>query len=133
MFTLQVVELDWWSVSRDCVMYAIAVVTLILTLLDDVIYWHEALLLVLMYTLYILGKLYAFADTVSTITFRQTSRLCFNELLTIYYMFIANDKLLQNNYNCKFIKNCKRFKRIPNSVCRFETILHHALFKPFTF
>ncbi|CAH0578194.1 unnamed protein product [Chrysodeixis includens] len=54
----KVVELDWWSVSRDCVMYAIAVVTLILTLLDDVIYWHEALLLVLMYTLYILAMVF---------------------------------------------------------------------------
>jgi Ca2+/Na+ antiporter len=51
-----VIELDWWSVSRDCLMYAIAVVALILTLLDDKIYWHEALVLVLMYTFYILGK-----------------------------------------------------------------------------
>lgn len=51
----QVVDLDWWSVSRDCVMYAVAVVALILTLLDDVIYWHEALLLVLMYIFYILA------------------------------------------------------------------------------
>ncbi|CAB3225694.1 unnamed protein product [Arctia plantaginis] len=54
----RVVELDWWSVSRDCVMYAVAVVALILTLLDDVIYWHEALLLVLMYTLYILAMIF---------------------------------------------------------------------------
>ncbi|KAH9628037.1 hypothetical protein HF086_018012 [Spodoptera exigua] len=51
----KVVDLDWWSVSRDCVMYAVAVVALILTLLDDVIYWHEALLLVLMYIFYILA------------------------------------------------------------------------------
>ena len=58
VFDSQVVDLDWWSVSRDCVMYAVAVVALILTLLDDVIYWHEALLLVLMYIFYILGKLY---------------------------------------------------------------------------
>lgn len=37
-------------------MYAVAVLALILTLLDDIVHWHEALLLVLMYTLYILGK-----------------------------------------------------------------------------
>ncbi|XP_050683248.1 sodium/potassium/calcium exchanger 4-like [Leptidea sinapis] len=54
----KMIELDWWSVSRDCLMYAVAVVALILTLLDDVVYWHEALLLVLMYTLYILAMVF---------------------------------------------------------------------------
>ncbi|CAH2103533.1 unnamed protein product [Euphydryas editha] len=54
----RVIELDWWSVSRDCMMYAVAVVALILTLLDDKIYWYEALLLVLMYTFYILAMVY---------------------------------------------------------------------------
>lgn len=53
---IQAIELDWWSVSRDCMMYAVAVVALILTLLDDKVYWQEALVLVLMYTLYILGR-----------------------------------------------------------------------------
>ncbi|CAH2034279.1 unnamed protein product, partial [Iphiclides podalirius] len=52
------VELDWWSVSRDCLMYAVAVVALILTLMDNVVQWHEALLLVLMYTLYILAMVF---------------------------------------------------------------------------
>ncbi|XP_041987136.1 sodium/potassium/calcium exchanger 4-like [Aricia agestis] len=54
----RVIELDWWSVSRDCMMYAVAVVALILSLLDDKVYWHEALLLVLMYTLYILAMVF---------------------------------------------------------------------------
>ncbi|CAH2985430.1 unnamed protein product [Chilo suppressalis] len=58
LFTSQVIELDWWSVSRDCLMYAVTVVALILTLLDDKIYWHEALLLVLMYTFYILAMVF---------------------------------------------------------------------------
>lgn len=58
LFVGKVVDLDWWSVSRDCVMYAIAVIALILTLLDDVVYWHEALLLVLMYTLYIFAMVF---------------------------------------------------------------------------
>nr|XP_034839557.1 sodium/potassium/calcium exchanger 4-like [Maniola hyperantus] len=51
----KVVELDWWSVSRDCMMYAVAVVVLIFTLLDDKVYWYEALLLVALYTFYILN------------------------------------------------------------------------------
>ncbi|XP_045531328.1 sodium/potassium/calcium exchanger 3-like [Pieris brassicae] len=54
----RVIELDWWSISRDCLMYAVAVLALILTLLDDMVYWHEALLLVLMYTLYILAMVF---------------------------------------------------------------------------
>ncbi|XP_072930484.1 sodium/potassium/calcium exchanger 5-like [Epargyreus clarus] len=64
----RVIDLDWWSVSRDCMMYAVAVVALILTLLDNTVYWHEALLLVLMYTFYILamvfnGRLDSFAKS----------------------------------------------------------------------
>ncbi|KAL0902413.1 hypothetical protein ABMA27_000291 [Loxostege sticticalis] len=58
LFAGRVIDLDWWSVSRDCLMYAVAVVALILTLLDDTIYWHEALLLVLMYTFYILAMVF---------------------------------------------------------------------------
>ncbi|XP_059055192.1 sodium/potassium/calcium exchanger 3-like isoform X2 [Achroia grisella] len=54
----RVIDLDWWSISRDCLMYAIAVIALILTLLDDKIYWHEALLLVLMYTVYIITMVF---------------------------------------------------------------------------
>ncbi|CAG4955216.1 unnamed protein product [Colias eurytheme] len=52
------IDLDWWSISRDCLMYAVAVLALILTLLDDMVYWHEALLLVLMYTFYILAMVF---------------------------------------------------------------------------
>ncbi|KAG6452277.1 sodium/potassium/calcium exchanger 4 [Manduca sexta] len=71
------VELDWWSVSRDCLMYAVAVVALILTLLDGKIYWHEALLLVLMYILYILamvfnGRLGSFAKHGCCFTFKKS-------------------------------------------------------------
>ncbi|CAH0746111.1 unnamed protein product [Diatraea saccharalis] len=58
LFAGRVIELDWWSVSRDCLMYAVTVVALILTLLDDMIQWYEALLLVLMYTFYILAMVF---------------------------------------------------------------------------
>ncbi|XP_068619547.1 sodium/potassium/calcium exchanger 5-like [Battus philenor] len=58
LVTARMVELDWWSVSRDCLMYAIAVVALIFALMDNAVQWYEALLLVLMYTLYILAMVF---------------------------------------------------------------------------
>ncbi|XP_052746522.1 sodium/potassium/calcium exchanger 4-like [Bicyclus anynana] len=54
----KVIILDWWSISRDCMMYAVAVVALILTLLDSKVYWYEALLLILAYIWYIVAMVY---------------------------------------------------------------------------
>ncbi|KPJ09354.1 Sodium/potassium/calcium exchanger 5 [Papilio machaon] len=54
----RVVELDRWAVSRDCLVYALAVVVLVLALRDNVVYWHEALALVLMYAIYILAMVF---------------------------------------------------------------------------
>lgn len=45
--------MDWWPVSRDCLMYAVSVIALILTLQDGVVMWYEAALLVLFYIIYI--------------------------------------------------------------------------------
>lgn len=56
LFAGQVVYLDWWPVSRDCLMYAISVIALIITLEDGKIMWYEALVLVLAYCIYIAGK-----------------------------------------------------------------------------
>lgn len=44
-------------VSRDCLMYAVAVVSLIVTLQDGIVMWYEALILVLIYMMYIAGKI----------------------------------------------------------------------------
>lgn len=52
----QVIELDWWAVSRDSMMYGVAVISLIFTLQDDKVDWYEAVILVTAYTLYILGR-----------------------------------------------------------------------------
>lgn len=52
----QVIELDWWAVSRDSLMYGVAVISLIFTLQDDKVEWYEATILVTAYTLYILGR-----------------------------------------------------------------------------
>ncbi|CAL8113417.1 unnamed protein product [Orchesella dallaii] len=49
-----VVPLEWWSVTRDCLCYSVAVILLITVLRDEKIYWYEALILVLVYVLYII-------------------------------------------------------------------------------
>ena len=56
MHVQQVVPLEWWSVTRDCLCYSISVILLIIVLRDEKIYWYEALVLVLIYAFYILGK-----------------------------------------------------------------------------
>lgn len=52
----QVIRLDRWPVTRDCLMYGLAVIGLILTLLDGKIMWYESLCLVLAYAFYIAGE-----------------------------------------------------------------------------
>lgn len=52
----QVIMLDRWPVTRDCLMYGFAVIALILTLLDGKIMWYEGMCLVLAYAFYIGGE-----------------------------------------------------------------------------
>nr|XP_033341286.1 sodium/potassium/calcium exchanger 4-like isoform X1 [Megalopta genalis]XP_033341287.1 sodium/potassium/calcium exchanger 4-like isoform X2 [Megalopta genalis] len=54
IFANQVLKLAWWPVTRDSAAYAITVLLLVLTLRDGRIEWYEALILVLIYVLYIL-------------------------------------------------------------------------------
>ncbi|ODM92819.1 Sodium/potassium/calcium exchanger 5, partial [Orchesella cincta] len=49
------IPLDWWSLTRDSAFYLISVVALIIVLLDGRVYWHEALMFLVIYGLYILG------------------------------------------------------------------------------
>lgn len=56
LFAGQVIFLDWWPVSRDSLMYAVSVISLIVVLQDGKIMWYEALALVLAYMIYIAGK-----------------------------------------------------------------------------
>lgn len=53
LFCLQVVPLDWWPVTRDCVAYGITVAILIVIIHDERVEWYEALVLVLLYLVYI--------------------------------------------------------------------------------
>lgn len=52
-FFSQVVPLDWWPVTRDCVAYGITVAILIIIIHDERVEWYEALVLVLLYLVYI--------------------------------------------------------------------------------
>ncbi|KAL0277178.1 UNVERIFIED_CONTAM: hypothetical protein PYX00_004544 [Menopon gallinae] len=50
---LQVVPLDWWPLTRDCLGYGVTVAILICIIHDERIEWYEALILVLLYIVYI--------------------------------------------------------------------------------
>lgn len=53
MFELLVVPLDWWPLTRDCLAYGITVAVLICIIHDERVEWYEALVLVLLYIIYI--------------------------------------------------------------------------------
>lgn len=48
-------RLDWWPVSRDCLMYCMSVLALIATIWDGMVMWYESLLLFLAYFIYMTG------------------------------------------------------------------------------
>ncbi|XP_028900222.2 sodium/potassium/calcium exchanger 4-like [Zeugodacus cucurbitae] len=52
LFVGQCVRLDWWPVSRDCLMYCLAVIALICTLWDGKVMWYESMMLFLAYFFY---------------------------------------------------------------------------------
>lgn len=51
--TFQVVPLDWWPLTRDCLAYGITVSILICIMHDEYVQWYEAFFLVLLYGVYI--------------------------------------------------------------------------------
>jgi len=53
IFARQIVKLDWYPITRDVFVYAIAVLGLIGVLMDGRVMWYEAMGLVLTYFLYI--------------------------------------------------------------------------------
>ncbi|XP_062603275.1 sodium/potassium/calcium exchanger 3-like [Saccostrea cucullata] len=48
-----VVQLHWWPLFRDCAFYALSVGALAFVILDETVFWYEALILVLFYVAYI--------------------------------------------------------------------------------
>ncbi|XP_050306855.1 sodium/potassium/calcium exchanger 3 isoform X2 [Anthonomus grandis grandis] len=55
MCGVKVIPLDWWPLTRDCLAYGITVSILICIIHDERIEWYEALILVLLYIVYILS------------------------------------------------------------------------------
>jgi Ca2+/Na+ antiporter len=51
---IQEIYLDWWPMTRDCSVYALSILALIICLADEVVYWYEAAVLVAMYVAYII-------------------------------------------------------------------------------
>ncbi|XP_006133722.2 sodium/potassium/calcium exchanger 4 isoform X1 [Pelodiscus sinensis] len=54
IFAGQVVRLTWWSVFRDSSYYTLSVILLIIFIYDEQIMWWESLILIIMYSFYIL-------------------------------------------------------------------------------
>lgn len=53
LYLSQVVPLDWWPLTRDCLAYGITVSILICIMHDEYVQWYEAFFLVLLYGVYI--------------------------------------------------------------------------------
>lgn len=53
LFANQVLDLEWWPITRDSLAYALTVLLLVFTLRDGRVEWYEALILVISYILYI--------------------------------------------------------------------------------
>ncbi|CAN7997002.1 unnamed protein product [Ixodes hexagonus] len=47
------VPIDWFPITRDCLMYAVTVVALIGVISNNIVEWYEALILILMFLAYI--------------------------------------------------------------------------------
>jgi solute carrier family 24 (sodium/potassium/calcium exchanger), member 4 len=57
LFTRTAIQLEWWSLSRDCIYYALSVFALIAVTYDNEIMWYEAAFLVTAYGFYLISKL----------------------------------------------------------------------------
>ncbi|XP_025967719.2 sodium/potassium/calcium exchanger 4 isoform X1 [Dromaius novaehollandiae] len=58
IFAGQVVHLTWWAVFRDSMYYTLSVIILIVFIYDEKIVWWESLVLIVMYSFYILTMKY---------------------------------------------------------------------------
>ncbi|XP_077301652.1 sodium/potassium/calcium exchanger zydeco [Arctopsyche grandis] len=50
---MQVIPLDWWPLTRDCLAYGFTVSILICIIHDERVEWYEAMVLVILYVVYI--------------------------------------------------------------------------------
>ena len=53
LFAGRKIPLDWYPITRDCVVYGITVLLLIFVLIDEKVYWYESIIFITFYILYI--------------------------------------------------------------------------------
>ena len=54
LFCNAAIQLSWWPLVRDSSYYLLAIATLIIVMMDEKIYWYEALVMILLYLGYII-------------------------------------------------------------------------------
>ncbi|KAH8861609.1 putative sodium/potassium/calcium exchanger [Schistosoma japonicum] len=58
LFAKQVIYLNWWPLVRDSAVYLLSIILLALVIYDELVYWYESALLILVYGLYVLLMYY---------------------------------------------------------------------------
>nr|CDS29474.1 sodium:potassium:calcium exchanger [Hymenolepis microstoma] len=53
LFSKEIIYLNWWPLFRDSVFYLISIILLAFTIVDEKVYWYEALVLLIFYGVYI--------------------------------------------------------------------------------
>ncbi|GFV07627.1 hypothetical protein TNCV_4941291 [Trichonephila clavipes] len=54
----QVLDIDWYPIARDCIVYGVTIFTLIWIISDNIIVWWEAFVLLLIFAIYIIMLCY---------------------------------------------------------------------------
>ncbi|XP_069695188.1 sodium/potassium/calcium exchanger 3-like [Periplaneta americana] len=139
LFAREVVTLNWWSLTRDCVIYSFTVVALIATLWDGRIEWYEALILVLFYSFYILAMYYnvqigqwvktrchmqqrqGYKQIPGSVISKETNPLIAQHMNgSMLSKFQADEHVMENGY-MKLNGEIQRVENIENSVEENET------------
>lgn len=58
LFAGMVVQLKWWPMCRDCIFYLLSILVLVLVIMDERVYWYEALCMLFLYIFYIVLMFY---------------------------------------------------------------------------
>ncbi|CDS35715.1 sodium:potassium:calcium exchanger [Echinococcus multilocularis] len=53
LFSKEIIYLNWWPLVRDSTFYLVSIILLALVIVDEKVYWYEALILLLFYGFYI--------------------------------------------------------------------------------
>ncbi|CAH8488875.1 unnamed protein product [Schistosoma turkestanicum] len=58
LFAKQVIYLNWWPLVRDSAVYLLSIILLALVIYDELVYWYESAIFILVYGLYVLLMYY---------------------------------------------------------------------------